>query len=254
MIYAGFMATRRKTRTNGTRAVIYIRVSTVKQAVSGLGLDDQKERLTAYCTLRGLEVADVVTDAGESAGRALDKRPGGRKVLALVKAGKADAIVILKLDRAFRNTENALATVRQWDSAGVALHVAEMGGSSIDTSSAVGKLFLTMLAGFGEFERNLAAERTTAALASKARSGNMRLGGEAPYGWRYAGDRLVEVPREQDTIRRAKDLRAVAMSFRQTCKLMTAEGHRNRAGGAFVPVQIERMLAGSVRQMHAAGE
>ena len=54
-----------------------------------------------------------------------------------------------------------------WDKQGVTLHLIDMGGASFFTSSAVGRMFLTMLAGFAQFERDLIAERTAAALATK---------------------------------------------------------------------------------------
>lgn len=246
------MATRRKAAKTGSRAVLYVRVSTTQQASEGLSLDAQRERLAAYCALRGLDVAEVVTDSGESAGKPLAKRTGGKRVLSLVRSKAVDAVVVLKLDRAFRNTADALSTVDGWDKAGVALHVAEMGGLSVDTSSAVGRMFLTLLAGFGEFERNLAAERTTAALAHKARTGDMRIGADAPYGWRYAGKALAELPAEQTVITTIRELRAAGVSYRKLCAELTARGLRNRAGGEFVPMQIERILRGSVRQFHAA--
>lgn len=244
------MATRRKAQPAGSRAVVYVRVSTAQQAAEGLSLDDQRERLAAYCGLRGLKVVAVVADEGESAGKPLAKRTGGRRVLSLVKSKAVDAVVVLKLDRAFRNTVDALNTVEAWAKAGVALHVADLGGMAIDTGTAVGKVFLTMLAGFGEFERNLAAERTTAALAHKARSGDFRLGKDAPFGWKYDGNALAEIPAEQAVIRLVRELRTAGVSFRKACSELTRAGHRNRAGGEFAPVQLERMLRGSIRQYH----
>ncbi len=244
------MATRRKPAKTGNRAVIYVRVSTAKQAESGLGLGDQTERLAAYCALRGLDMVATVTDAGESAGKPLAKRPGGRKVLDLVRRKAVDAVVVLKLDRAFRSVVDALQTSEAWDRAGVALHVADMAGTAIDTTSAAGRMFLTMLAGMGEFERNLAAERTTAALAHKARCGDMRLGAHAPYGWRYEGNGLAEVEAEQRIIGTVRALRAAGVSLRGICEQLKHSRCTNRAGGDFAPVQIERMLRGSVRQLH----
>lgn len=247
------MATRRRpVQAVGNRAVIYIRVSTDKQVESGLGLGDQKARLEAYCSLRGLEVVAEVTDEGESAGKPLVKRPGGREILELVRRKAVDAVVVLKLDRAFRNAKDCLTVVDEWDHVGVALHIADMGGQSVDTQSAMGRMFLTMAAGFAEMERRLTMERTTAALTHKARGGNMRLGACAPYGWRYERDGLAEVDAEQTVIRIVREGRAAGVTFRALIERLTAAGHRTRGGGEFGTVQLERMLRGSVRQMIAA--
>jgi site-specific DNA recombinase len=248
------VATKRKALKVDNRTAIYCRVSTDQQATEGLSLDAQQERLLAYCTARGLDVVDVVVDAGESAGKPLAARPGGRKLLGLVKRKAVGSIVVLKLDRAFRNAKDCLNVVDDWDRLGVALHIVDMGGQSIDTQSAMGRMFLVMAAGFAEMERRLTMERTVAALAHKARTGNMRTNSTAPFGWKYEGNALAELPDEQLVIGLVRVMRQTGVSFRAACAELTARGHRNRSGGEFAPVQLERMLRGSVRQMHAAAE
>ncbi len=243
------MATRRKPQnTTGNRAVVYIRVSTDKQVQSGLGLGDQRERLEAYCKSRGLEVVEFVVDDGESAGKPLAKRPGGQKVLELVRQKAVDAVVVLKLDRAFRNCKDCLNVVDDWTKRDVGLHIVDMG---VDTQSAIGRMFLTMAAGFAEMERGLVMERTTAALTHKAKSGNMRTNSTPPYGWRYEGEALVEVESEQAVVELVKAKRVEGHTLRNICSMLTSGGHRNRAGGVFMPTQLERMLLGSIRQMYA---
>lgn len=70
-------------------------------------------------------------------------------------------MVALKLDRRFRDAADALVQTRVWDRAGIALHVVDMGGQSLNTASSMGRMFLTMTAAFAELERNLISERTT---------------------------------------------------------------------------------------------
>lgn len=246
------MATRRTKRPVGSRAVIYVRVSTDQQAEEGVSLDDQRSRLAAYCEAHKLEVVAVVADEGQSAFKPLSKRPGGKRVLELVRRKQVDAVVILRLDRGFRNTRDALENIEAWDKGGVALCVAEFGGGSLDTRGAMGKMIATMFAAIGEFERNLAAERTTSAMTHMAKSGNMRLGKHPPFGWKYEGNSLVEVPAEQAAIVRCRVLRATGLTLAATAAELAKLGHRNRAGSRFAPSQIQRMLDGSVRQMHAA--
>ena len=118
------------------RAIGYTRCSTNEQTISGLGLDVQAERVRAYCTLKGLRLVDLITDAGVSGGKALATRDGGRALLDALKRKQADAVVMLKLDRMFRNAGDCLTTVEAWEKAGVALHVVDLGGNAIDTTSA----------------------------------------------------------------------------------------------------------------------
>ena len=97
------------------KAIAYVRCSTHEQADSGLGLHAQAERIRAYCTMRKLELVELITDAGVSGGRPLASREGGDGLLTLIGKRKADAVVMLKLDRMFRNAGDCLTTVEQWE-------------------------------------------------------------------------------------------------------------------------------------------
>ena len=55
------------------------------------------------------------------------------------------------LDRLFRDAEDALRQTKAWDKAGIALHLVDMGGSGMNTASAMGRMFLTLMA--AELER-----------------------------------------------------------------------------------------------------
>jgi len=225
-----------------TKAVLYIRVSSEQQVESGLGLAHQTSKLQAYCAMRGLEVAEIITDAGESAGKALEERPGGRRLLALIKRKRVNAVIALKLDRLFRRASDCLDVVDAWTRAGVSLHLVDLGGMAVDTSSATGKMFLTMLAGFAEFERNQVSERTKAALSVKRARGEA-LGGEAPYGYHYAeGRRVVPVPSEQAIIARAKALRAEGATLAAIAAQLTSDGLTNRACRPFAAQTVANML------------
>ncbi len=88
------------------QAIGYIRCSTHEQADSGLGLDAQNQRIRAYCTLKDLDLTDIITDAGVSGGKPLAKREGGQRLLATLKQRKASAVVMMKLDRGFRDARD----------------------------------------------------------------------------------------------------------------------------------------------------
>ncbi len=109
----------------------------------------------------------VIREEGVSAGKPLATRPGGERLLQLVARKKVKHVVALKLDRLFRDAEDALHQTKAWDKAGIALHLVDMGGQTLNTATAMGRFFLNMMAGFAELERNLIAERTATALAHK---------------------------------------------------------------------------------------
>ncbi len=227
-----------------TRAVAYIRVSTEEQAQEGVSLDAQRQALHAYAAMRDLEIVEVVQDAGVSAGKPLSSRAGGQRVLSAVGRRKVAAVLTYKLDRLFRDCADCLTVTREWDQAGVALHLVDLGGQAVDTSSAMGRFFLTVMAGAAEMERNLVRERTTAAMAYKAANGEY-VGGKVPYGFELAEDgvKLVPVEQEQRALSKARKLSKAGLSLRAIAARLHEDGVRSRTGRPFAPIQIRRMLA-----------
>ncbi|WP_461202631.1 recombinase family protein [Anoxybacillus sp. TBDG-1] len=92
-----------------------------------------------------------------------------KKLLSTVQKG--DKIVITKLDRLFRSTKHMLNTIDELKEKGVGLVVLNMGGDTIDTTTAIGKLMITMLSGFAEFERELMLERQKVGIADAKKRG-----------------------------------------------------------------------------------
>lgn len=202
-------------------ALGYARCSTQEQADSGLGVTAQVERIRAYAALKGLHDIDIIIDEGVSGGKSLADRAGGRRLLDAVRARKAGAVIMLKLDRMFRNATDCLATVETWDKAGVGLHVVDLGGNAIDTTSAAGRFMLVVLAGAAEMERNLVRERTKSALAVKRANGK-RIS-RTPYGYDLADDgvTLVDNPAEQAVIADMLAMRDRGLSFEKIAGTLT---------------------------------
>jgi DNA invertase Pin-like site-specific DNA recombinase len=180
--------------------------------------------------LKGLSLLDVVTDAGVSGGKPLAKREGGQRLLSVLQAKEAAAVVMLKLDRGFRNAADCLATVEQWERKGIALHVVDLGGNAIDTTSAAGRFMLVVLAGAAEMERNLTRERTRSALAVK-RAHGQRIG-TVPFGFDLADDRVTLVPNEgeQAVIRDIQAMRSGGMTLKQIAAALTGRNVPTKTG------------------------
>jgi len=227
-----------------TNAVLYLRVSTQEQSLEGHSLPMQEARLRSYCVMRGLSIADVIVDAGVSGGIALEDREGGQRLLALVKTGAVSHIVGLKLDRLFRSCVDCLQTTEQWDKKGLALHLVDIGGQAVDSSIAMGRFFLTMMAGAAELEKNLIGERTAQALQHKKAQGE-RVGTVA-YGKMLAADgiHLEDNTNEQAVIHLVRMYNQHRLSLRKIAAQLADEGHISRTGKPFTPQAIANMLEG----------
>lgn len=160
-------------------AIGYVRVSTEDQAVNGVSLAAQKERVRAYCTAKGWTLVSVVSDEGESA-KSLD-RPGLRSILNdRCDPGECPigAVVVLKLDRLTRSVVDLHALLAWFTRNEIALVAVE---ESLDTTTAAGRLMLNILTSVSQWEREAIGERTKTALRHLKAQGR-RYSGKAPYG------------------------------------------------------------------------
>lgn len=222
------------------QAAAYVRVSTAEQAREGVSLEAQEERVRAYCTMAGLQLVAVLREEGVSASKPLASRPAGTELLRQLAIGQVQHVVTLKLDRLFRDAADALVLTRDWDRTGVALHLVDMGGQTINTGSAMGRMFLTMMAGFAELERNLISERTAAALHHLKKQG--RHVGAPPLGVASVAGGLAEIDSEQASIQRMAQLRGEGLTLQKITEVLTAEGHKTKRGGAWHPSTVMRAL------------
>ena len=236
------MAAKRNTPSN--LAVGYVRVSTGQQAELGVSLESQTERMTAYCAMAGLELVNILREEGVSASVALSKRPIGSLLPAILKGGVCH-VVALKLDRLFRDTEDALSQTRRWDKDGVSLHLVDFGGTAINTASSMGRMILTMMAGFAEFERNLIRDRTSAALCYKKQ--HRQVFNHTPLGFQREGGNLVVDSAEQAVVVKIKDLRSAGLSLKRiAANLNAAEIPTKRAGGRWHDSTVRNVLGSTL--------
>jgi DNA invertase Pin-like site-specific DNA recombinase len=168
----------------------------------------------------------------------LSQRPEGQKLVQAIAKKRARHILTLKLDRLFRSAADALDQTAQWDKGKVALHILDMGGSIIDTTSAMGRMFFTMMAGFAEMERNLISERTRTALRHKKAASRVycRM---TPLGFDRQGDKLIQ---EMKVVRKVLALRAQGLSMQTIADAMNQAGAPTKQGGKWHAVTIQKVL------------
>jgi len=200
-----------------TSVIGYARCSTWDQ---DLGLEVQRERIESYCRMRGLNLVALLAENGTSGSVPLSERAQGKVLARMLAENKGSAVVALKLDRLFRDAGDALTQTKAWTKSGITLHLIDLGGQTLDTSGSMGRMMLTMLAGFAEWERSVIAERTKAALQRKKATG--RVYGRTPFGFTREGDKLVANKAEQNLIRKARQLRDAGESLRFIANMLNS--------------------------------
>ncbi len=203
------------------KVIGYIRVSTEEQAAGGVSLAAQREKLAAYAKLYELDLVEVIEDAGQS-GKTL-QRPGLQRALEAIRRGRADGLLIVKLDRLSRSVVdwNVLIDGYFGERAGKQLFSV---ADSIDTRTAAGRLVLNVLMSVAQWERETIGERTKDALQHKIRKGERC--GKVRFGYRLAADgRTLEAEAsEQEAIRLMGQLQAAGESLREIAAELTRRG------------------------------
>mgnify|MGYP001177281648 FL=1 len=172
-----------KTNTNQRKAIAYIRVSSQRQVDEGVSIQAQKRRILEYVRYKKLNLAndDIIIEEGVSGGIPLWDRPKGRILQRRLATGQYTDIVTMKLDRMFRLTTDVLTTIDELNDAGIDLHIVDLNGEAVDTSTTMGRFFLTLMGALAEMERGLISERTTEAM-NQLRATNKQFT-KSIFGW-----------------------------------------------------------------------
>ncbi|MEG1143132.1 MAG: recombinase family protein [Bacilli bacterium] len=168
------------------KTAIYVRVSTEDQAKEGFSINAQKEKLTAFCKLKQWSIYDYYIDEGISAKNIKD-RPEINRMLNDVKTKKVKNVLVYKLDRLTRNTRDLIDLVEMFKIYDCNLNSVT---ESIDTTNAIGNMFLKIVGTFAEFERENLAERVSFGYEQKTREGNYT-NTNGVYGYDYIIGKMI---------------------------------------------------------------
>jgi DNA invertase Pin-like site-specific DNA recombinase len=218
--------------------VSYLRVSTQRQGISGLGLEAQREAVASYLNGGRWSLVQEVVEV-ESGKR--NDRPAIAEALRLCRLHRA-TLIIAKLDRLARNV-HFISSLMESGVEFVAVDFPE-----------ANRLTVHILAAVAEYEASMISARTKAALgAAKARG--VKLGGQRGSLDRMKGmaskgnaasasvRRAASAKRNEDLLPVIEDLRAAGLSTPQ----QIADGLNDRGitaarGGSWSAVQVRRVV------------
>lgn len=223
-----------------TRVALYTRVSTEDQAKEGFSLDAQLERLRYYAKAQGWEVAGEYVDEGHS-GRTT-KRPKYTQMMA--ERASWDTLLVLKMDRIHRNSRNFMAMMDELrkDRKEFASVM-----ESLDTSTAMGRFVMDIIQRIAQLESEQIGERVYIGMEQKARTRGGSLGREAPFGYRYNADRVLEpVPEERPFIEELFQGYLAGAGLQELANGLASAGVKPRRDGVWRPLSVKRILTNPV--------
>src|SRR5882757_8887325 len=187
--------------TGGERCAIYTRKS------SEDGLEQEFNSLAAQCEaceafIRSQRhegwvlVRTRYADGGFSGGNL--ERPALQHLLADIRAGRIDIVVVYKVDRLTRSLADFARLVELFDTEAVSFVSVTR---QFNTTSSMGRLTLNVLLSFAQFEREVTGERIRDKIAASKKKG-MWMAAMAPLGYDADERTLVINPAEAETVRR----------------------------------------------------
>ena len=182
------------------RCAIYTRKSSEEGLEQDFNsLQAQREACEAYIASQrqeGWTLAPEPYDDGGWSGGSME-RPGLKRLLDDVAAGRIDVVVVYKVDRLTRALTDFAKIVEIFDARGVSFVSVTQ---SFNTTTSMGRLTLNVLLSFAQFEREVTAERIRDKIAASKKKG-MFMGGPVPLGYRVQDRKLVIDEAEAKTVR-----------------------------------------------------
>ncbi len=235
------MPTTKTTGPKVLRVALYARVSTDMQAEEGHSLAAQLTEMRELAQQRGWQITAEFVDPGYTGSDM--ERPGLQALLAAVKAGECDIVLVHELSRLSRRIFDTFALFEKFSKHSVGF--ASVKDHDFDFSSPTGRLFLTILAALNQYYVDLLKMHTQKGKHQRIRDG-LYNASQPPYGYRHVGDARTPpeiVPEEAPVVRLLFERYATGRySYQDLADLLNAQGHQTRAGLNFSKDTIADML------------
>ena len=215
------------------RAIGYMRVSTEEQGDSRAGLEAQEALIKEKAAYKRWELLDIRHDV--SSGASMKRRTQLGSVLRDLKAGKADVLIVAKLDRLSRSVMDFASIMEMAQEEGWSMAVLDL---DVDTSTTNGKLIMNIMISLAQWEREVIGDRTKAALkAIKARG--VKLGRKSGV--------------SESTLSLISALRSAGLSYQGIADVLISEGVKSGQGGKWQATTVRRLYIAHQDIAEAAG-
>lgn len=212
----------------------YLRVSTAEQAKTGISIGTQKKRLTDFFNSQGWELHDFYIDDGRSA-KDLNRDELQRLMADISAIERKDKVVlVLKLDRLTRSVKDLYKLLQVFEEHDTAFRSAT---EIFDTTTAMGRLFITIVAAMAQWERETTQERVSLNMEQMVMDGKWH-GGISAYGigWDEEDKKLYDIETESRVVRLMYKLycygddKTLPLGDAKLARWLNKRGYRTRRG------------------------
>ena len=207
--------------SKGLQLLAYGRVSDVKgrSGETFISPEDQMAKCRAYAETYEHTILEEGLDLDVSGG--VMDRPVLNRFVAKIKAGKAQGLIVAKLDRFSRSSKGALNALEEIEAAGGVLISAQ---EQIDSTTAAGRFVRAIFLATAEWERERIGESWNSAQTRAVERG-VHISRHVPPGYvRGGGGKLEPHPKHGKAISRAYDMAAKGISSADIARFLTEQG------------------------------
>ena len=222
-------------------AAIYTRVSHVDQVEDGSSLDNQLEKLNAFCKMNDYEIRYQFSDPGVS-GKRFENRPEFMKMIKLAEQKKIDVVAVYSLSRFGRNLKDTLKWIDFLEKKDVAFYTQDF---QVDTRTSHGKLMLQMIAAFAEFESNQRGELITSVMSHLKKERKVYCG-VTPLGFQKVEGKLIPDDSAMKIVKTVYDLREGGLTFKDIARELNKQGVKGKKGGRIESTTITKILNNTI--------
>lgn len=166
----------------------YIRVSTAEQALNGLSIETQMAEIESYAKAHNMKLEGFYIDRGITARKSLHKRVDFMRMMGDVQSGKIKHIIVLRLDRFFRNIYDYHRMMNEY------LNPNKCDWSAVkeqySTATTNGRLMINLRLSIAEQECDTDSDRIKDVFDNRVKSG-FAITGSQPWGWTIKNKRVV---------------------------------------------------------------
>jgi|SRR5579871_1528560 len=226
----------------------YRRVSKDPKDTGSVSLEWQAAEIKRWLASKKRELSGDFVDDGVSAKRPLHRRKGGAELMWATEKGNC-VVIVAKVDRIFRDTQDFLTTVNEWARRNVTL---ESVNDHLDLVSPTGEFIATVMAAVNQLERRTTGERNRTRGMHRKKTG-LRHCAYAPYGFRWEGMEVDEdgkttggtpVPdeAEQRWIAKMREWQRNGWSLREIAAELNKLKVPTRKGGPWIHTSVQKVI------------
>jgi site-specific DNA recombinase len=195
----------------------YLRVSSDEQRERQT-IKTQLEVINNYARANNIRIKHVFADDGISGSIPINKRPEGSRLLDKAESRAFDTLLVFRMDRISRDALEMLRTFKHLEQQGVVIKSVT---EPFDTTDPAGKLFITVLGGMAQLEKDALKSRSFSGMKRGAGEGRW-MGGRAPFGYKIQDGKLVINEVEAKIVREAFEMYLTGSTTQQIADVMNA--------------------------------